>query len=427
MIRTIDDNFMTETFWIASAVLIILAIAFVLYPVLFHRSGARERTDLRNQNLMAYRTRRKELDDEYEAGAVDEETYQKLKDELAGSMLDDVEDGPVRSNRHTGRRSAMVVGLLAIALIPASTFLLYQKWGAMDRVEQYITMQQMGNSDSARAEQMGELVAKLREKLEASPDNPDGWAMLGQSYMRLERYDDASWAFQKLAGVTETENARAVALGLAAQALFFGSKGEMTDKVTEAISAAREVNPDEVNALGLLGIHAFSQEQYRDAIRFWERIVTVAPDHPQIASIQGGINEAYRRLGEEPPAVAEAASGPGVTVRVSLDDAFKGDVPDDTTLFVFARQVGGQAGPPLAIARLSASALPAEVRLDDSRSMSPQARISAADQVLITARLSRSGTAMAQAGDWQGSLDNPVPVLKDGETVEIVIDKQLTN
>lgn len=419
---------MTETFWIAAAVLIILAIAFVLYPILFHRAGSAERTDLKNQNLMAYRTRQKELDDELEAGVLDEETYAQLKDELAGSMLDDVEEGGFRSSRGDGRRSAKVIGLLAILLIPASTFWLYEKWGAMDRVEQYITMQQMGDSDAARAEQMSGLVDQLREKLEASPDNPDGWAMLGQSYMRLERYRDAAWAFRKLSGVTETESSRAVALGLAAQALFFDSQGELTPDVTAAIEEARDVNPDEVNALGLLGIHAFSQEQYREAINYWERIISVAPDHPQIAAIQGGINEAYRRLGEEPPAMEVAASGPGVTVRVALDEAFKGKVPDDTTLFIFARQVGGQAGPPLAIARLSAASLPVEVRLDDSRSMSPQAKISGADEVLITARLSRSGTAMAQPGDWQGSLADPVTVSdENGDVVEVVIDKQLTN
>ncbi|KAA1174818.1 c-type cytochrome biogenesis protein CcmI [Marinobacter salinexigens] len=419
---------MTETFWIAAAVLIILAIAFVLYPVLFHRTGSTERTDLKNQNLMAYRTRRKELDEEFEAGALDEETYEQMKEELAGSMLDDVEEGSFRSSLSSGRRSARVVGLLAILLIPAATFLLYEEWGAMDRVEQYITMQQMGDSNAARAEQMSGLVEQLRDKLEASPDNPDGWAMLGQSYMRLERYRDAAWAFQRLSGVTDTESSRAVALGLAAQALFFDSEGELTPDVTAAIDAAREVNPDEVNALGLLGIHAFSQEQYREAIGFWERIISVAPDHPQIAAIQGGIDEAYRRLGEEPPAQEIATSGPGVTVRVALDDAFKGLVPEDTTLFIFARQVGGQAGPPLAIARLSASSLPVEVRLDDSRSMSPQAKISAVDEVLITARLSRSGTAMAQPGDWQGSIVDPVAVTDgNGDVVEVVIDKQLTN
>ena len=79
---------MTDTFWIAGTVLILVALAFVLYPVFFHKPRARLEADLRNQNLLAYRTRLKELEDEHEGGILDEESYKQLKEELAGAMLD---------------------------------------------------------------------------------------------------------------------------------------------------------------------------------------------------------------------------------------------------------------------------------------------------------------------------------------------------
>ncbi|AXS82380.1 c-type cytochrome biogenesis protein CcmI [Marinobacter sp. Arc7-DN-1] len=422
---------MTQTFWIAATVLIIIALAFVLYPVFFHRTGTRKQTDLKNQNLMAYRSRMKELDREYEAGILDDENYHQLKEELAGAMLDDVPEDERPRPVISGRGSAMAVALVSILLVPAAAFYLYQQWGAMDGVEQFITMQEMGATDGARQAQMAELSEQLRERLEASPDNPEGWAMLGRTYMSLERYDDAAWAFRQLAStVKEDDRAESVAYGLAAQALFFGSQGAMTEEVTGAIEQARELNPDEVNVLGLLGINAFSQQNYREAIEYWERIETVAPDHPQIASIREGIREAYTRLGEKPPELAaeSEAAGTGVTVRVTLIEAFRDQVPAHTTLFLFARQAGAQQGPPLAVARLTADQLPAEIRLDDSYSMSPQARISDAEEVVITARLSRSGSVSAQPGDWQGSTDMPVAVGDGrGEPVAIVIDQQLTN
>lgn len=420
---------MTNTFWIAATGLILLALAFILYPVLFHRPEARARADLRNQNLLAYRTRMKELEQERDAGILDEENYQLLKEELAGALLDDVaetDEPAARPPRAPGRRSAMAVALVSILLLPAGVFLLYQKWGAMDRVEQFLTMQEMQRSGAAREARMAELVEELRAKLEASPDNPEGWAMLGQSYMRLERYTDAAWAFRQLAdSVAGDDNARAVALGLAAQALFFDSRGDMTEDVIRTIEQARALNPDEVNSLGLLGIHAFGREDYREAIRYWQRIVEMAPDHPQIASIRGGIEEAYQRLGETPP--AEPAAGPGVTVQLSLADGLAGQIPPDTTLFVFAREAGNPSGPPLAVARLSAGDLPATVRLDDRMAMSPQLAISKARQVMVTARLSRSGEVTASAGDWQGQLAAPVAVSDDGDPVSLVIDRQLTN
>ena len=135
---------MTDTFWIAATVLIILALMFVMYPVFFHQLGARKQTDLKNQNLMAYRSRMKELDSEYEAGILDDENYRQLKGELAGSMLDDVPEQEQEQEQARpvirGRKSAMAVALVAILLIPAATVYLYERWGAMDRVEQFITM-----------------------------------------------------------------------------------------------------------------------------------------------------------------------------------------------------------------------------------------------------------------------------------------------
>lgn len=428
---------MTETFWIAATVLIILALGFVVYPVLFHRRGARQQMDLRNQNLMAYRTRMAELEREYQTGVLDQESYQQLRDELAGAMLDDVpeQEAPVRSGS-PGRKSAMAIVLLAVVLVPASAMFLYQKWGAMDRVESFVAMQELGNSDAARVEQMNQLTEQLRARLEASPDNPDGWAMLGQTYMRLERYDDAAWAFRKLAdSVRSDDGSRAVALGLSAQAQFFRSQGAMTEKVTSTIEEARALNPDEVNSLGLLGIHAFSQGNYREAIQYWERIQTVAPDHPQLAAIQGGIKEAYTRLGETPPEQKPAftppddsAAGMGVSVRVKLADAFKQEIPDDTTLFVFARAAREQSGPPLAVVRLTAGVLPLELRLNDSHAMAPQAVISGAEAVVVTARLTPSGNINAQPGDWQGQTNAPVEVSEDTDpVVELVIDQQLVD
>lgn len=423
---------MTQTFWLTAAVLIALALVFVIAPLFLHRSGRRAEMDLRNQNLLAYRSRMAELDREFEAGALDEESYQQLREELAGSMLDDVPDaerGVIDSPaRVRGGKSAMAIVIASLAIIPAAAVFLYGQWGAMDDVEQFRAMQEMMAADGDRRGQMQELTAQLRERLENNPENTEGWAMLARSYMRIEQYEDAAWAFERLAESIEgDQNSKAVAWGLSAQAAFFLSEGDLNPQVSNAIEKARSINPDEVNSLGLLGIHAFSQQNFEEAIRYWERIVSVAPNHPQIASIRQGIEQAYQRLGREVPQVQPMdVSAAGVTVRVEIDEAFQGDIPDDTTLFVLARRKGVQGGPPLAVARLTAGRLPMEIRLDDRFNMSPGAKLSEAGEVRLQARLSRSGNASPQAGDWQGQVEEPVPVSEaEGDPVTLVIDTQL--
>ncbi|TGN41265.1 c-type cytochrome biogenesis protein CcmI [Marinobacter confluentis] len=435
---------MTQTFWLTASVLILLALCFIVAPLVFHRSGRRAALDLRNQNLLAYRSRLAELDRELEAGTLDQESYQQLRDELIGSLTDDVPDadrGMLDSpNMMKGGRSARVVVLACLIAIPAAAVFFYERWGYMGELEQFLTMQEMAASDGDRRGQMQGLAEQLREKLEASPGNTDGWAMLGRTYMTLEQYPDAAWAFERLAeSIEEDPQREATAWGLSAQALFFQSEGQPGGEVQRAIENARAINPDEVNSLGLLGITAFSQQQYEDALNYWERILEVAPDHPQVASIRQGIEEAYQRLGQEMPTTempstagsADGQGSAGVLVKVEIDPAFADDIADDTALFVFARPVDATGGAPLAVARLTAGQLPAVVRLDDRNAMSPQARISDAESVRVQARLSRSGNAMPQAGDWQGQIDEPVVVQENAgaasEPVTLVIDTQLTN
>lgn len=424
---------MTETFWITATVFILFALAFVLYPVFFHRSQARLEADIRNQNLLAYRSRLKELEEEHEAGVLDDEGYRQLKEELAGAMLDDVPENEAPQKRIPGRKSAMTVVLVALVFLPVGTYLGYQQWGAMDQVEQFITMQEMDASGGSQTARMAELAGQLRERLQDNPDNAEGWAMLGQTYMRLERFEDAASAYQQLARITEEQpNARAVSLGLEAQARFFANGGQMTPAVQEVVDAARALNPDEVNALGLLGIYSFSQQNYRDAIEHWERIVQVAPDHPQIASIREGINEAYRRLGETPPAIAsqqpEPVESAGVSLRVSLAEDLQQQVSADTTLFIFARPIGNSDGPPVAVVRMTAGALPADIRLDDNNAMSPRAIISAQEEVAVVARLTNSGSVKAQPGDLQGRVEALVTAPgEQSEPIQLVIDHELIN
>jgi cytochrome c-type biogenesis protein CcmH len=432
---------MTQTFWLTASVLILLALSFIVAPLIFHRSGRRAALDIRNQNLLAYRSRLEELDRELESGAMDQDAYQQLRDELAGSMLDDVPDaerGVLESPAMMkGGKSAFLIVLASLVVIPASSVFFYERWGAMDELEQFLTMQQMAATGGDRRGQMDGLAQQLREKLEANPGNSEGWAMLGRTYMSLEEYPDAAWAFEQLAkSIGDDAQRQATAWGLSAQALFFQYQGQPAGEVARAIEKARALNPDEVNSLGLLGITAFSQQNYEKALAHWERIVEVAPDHPQVAAIRQGIDQAYQRLGKEAPASAEtgvdSSEMPGVFVRVEIDPTFKNDIADDTPLFVFARSVEATGGAPLAVARLTAGQLPAVIRLDDRNAMSPRAKISDAESVRVQARLSRSGNALPQPGDWQGQVTEPIPVETSTESgdsapVTLVIDTQLTN
>ncbi|MCB1904695.1 MAG: c-type cytochrome biogenesis protein CcmI, partial [Gammaproteobacteria bacterium] len=91
----------------------------------------------------------------------------------------------------------------------------------------------------------------------------------------------------------------------------------------------------------------------------------------------------------------------------------------DEALFVYARALQGPKMP-LAAARMQVKDLPLTVLLDDSGAMMPSMKISNFEQVVVGARVSRSGGAITQSGDLKGEVA-PVEVGADN-VVEIVID-----
>jgi cytochrome c-type biogenesis protein CcmH len=86
---------------------------------------------------------------------------------------------------------------------------------------------------------------------------------------------------------------------------------------------------------------------------------------------------------------------------VSLSPELRALAGPEDTVFIFAK-AAPDGRMPLAAERKQVKDLPYTFTLDDSKSMSPQARLSAATQVVISARISKSGNAIAQAGDLQG-------------------------
>ena len=123
----------------------------------------------------------------------------------------------------------------------------------------------------------------------------------------------------------------------------------------------------------------------------------------------------------EPAAPAGHAGHPlAISGKVIMGPSLAGKGSATDTLFVFAREVNGPPMP-VAIVRATKKDLPFTFQLDDSTSPMPSRKLSGAGTVVIVARLSKSGQAMPQSGDLEGT-SQPVQSGVDGIT--IVIDRE---
>ena len=104
-------------------------------------------------------------------------------------------------------------------------------------------------------------------------------------------------------------------------------------------------------------------------------------------------------------AVPATASGAAkITGTVKLNPALTAKAAATDTVFIFARAAQGPRMP-LAIVRKQVKDLPFTFTLDDSMAMNPDMKLSNFKQVVVGARVSKSGNAMPQSGDLQGQSD----------------------
>ena len=111
----------------------------------------------------------------------------------------------------------------------------------------------------------------------------------------------------------------------------------------------------------------------------------------------------------------------GLKVMVSLSQQVAKKAASSDVVFVFARAAQGPRMP-LALARMQVKDLPATVILDDSNGMSPDMKLSSVPEVVVVARVSKSGMAGPQPGDLEG-VSGPV---KPGQSLSLSIANVVT-
>ena len=415
------------------------ALAWVLWPLL--RPANRTSVERRMVNLSVYKDQFADLDADFARGSISEDNYKEAKAELERRMLDEsrAEKGAPAPVPVGGVKTALVIG----AAIPVIAGLLYAKLGAPDAFSPLATAPQ--DQHQLSGAQVNEMVAKLAARLEKEPDNVDGWVMLARTYYQQRKFPEAARAYEKLTQLLPNE---ADLYSDYADALAMAQGRNLAGKPMELVKKALELDPNQWKALAMAGTEAFDRKDYKSAITYWERLKANAGDEPIGKQIQASIDEARKLAGLPPsesspaapvaaaasrsvpaPAVKAgesasapaAAGGKSVSGTVTLEKGLAAKASPTDAVFVFARPADGSKMP-IALTRGQVKDLPLKFTLDDTTSMNPQVKMSTFPEVILVARVSKSGSAMPASGDLEG-LSKPVKVGSSG--VALTIDRAL--
>ena len=126
------------------------------------------------------------------------------------------------------------------------------------------------------------------------------------------------------------------------------------------------------------------------------------PESTQLPFIKQGLLKAREQLGvvEKSEDTEGTNTGAEIAVHVSLTEELA-TLDGELTVFVYAKAASGPPMP-LAVQKMKVKNLPAKIVLNDSMAMMPEMRLSKFESIIVGARVSLSGEAIAKLGDWQG-------------------------
>jgi cytochrome c-type biogenesis protein CcmH len=421
-------------FWSLATTMALLALAFVLPPLLLQRrSSSAEFQDELNTEVTRQRLAELKLD--LESGRLEQARYEAARQDLERELLNDLRpaDNPAQQPVHSGRWAAL---LIAVA-VPLCATLLYKSLGSEPIIAllQQPPAAQQAQPSMPEMPAIEDMVGRLATRLQEQPDDLRGWVILAKSYSVLDRYELAVPAYRNIMRLGGGNDAGILADF--ADALATTGNGVFTDEVGKLLTDALQLDPDNIKALWLAGQWKRQSGDTAAALAYWEHAAGLIPagsEDSQIISEQiqqlrqqaGLPQQALPQVVAAAPAPASntaaepaAAGGGALQVTVSLDPALRDRAADTDTVFIYARAASGPRMP-LAIVRKQVSELPVTVTLDDSMAMAPGMVMSGFPELAVGARISKSGNAMPQSGDLQGS-KSPVH-LTDTTSLDIVID-----
>lgn len=434
------------SFWVVAGILIIGALLFIL-PTLLRKGNNRTGIIRKAANISIYRDQLAELESDLRSDVLSKDQYEQSKRELQQRMLQDVPEGDSMTSvaMTGGNRNIATVAVIVLA-VPLLAVSLYLWLGNTKGLTPQPTLEQAPMAEDGHqnfSSVLDNLIARLRDQ----PDDLEGWIMLGRTYAIMQRFNEAKIAYERVLALSP-ENPEL--LTDYADIVAMTNDGSLLGEPVELINKALSLDPKNPKALALAGTAAFEQKNFKQAAVYWEKLLVQIPPESKLAqSVKDSIAEAKSlatgkgsamaaiqtqipNSQNTPPAADKsvvagvgvapvAVAGNTLSGTVTLSPALANKISPDDTLFIFAR---AKEGPPMprAISVKKARDLPASFLLTDGMGARPDLKISNVPQLIISARITKSGKAMPESGDLQGFSQTVKP---GDNNINIVIDRQI--
>jgi len=382
------------SFWIAVVVLLALALAILLIP-LMRTVRAQQTVQRQQQNIQIAREKKQQLETQLNEAEIDQATYDSAYLDLQTSLALELDSSEADSEKSRGKWMALVV-LLAIPVASVLLYLVYGEYRVVENPQLAFAAPQQQQAAAAPQMSLEEMTVAIKQRLKDNPEDAEGWFMLGRTMMARQQYDQAVTAFQRSNDLLGDEPGILFAL---ADALAMQNNGNLLGEPEQLVQRGLKLAPRFPNGLWLAGMAAEQRQDYKAAHRYWSLLLPLIADNQASSREVRGLLATLEERDPELVKTVASAGGARIKLLVDISAELKAKASPDTPVFVYAKAMQGPPMP-LAVRKLQLSDLPVSLTLSDDDAMMPTMKLSSFDQVIVGARVSSSGNPVAQSGDF---------------------------
>ena len=297
--------------WIIFAAMVLLAVGFLVWPLLrAASSGGNAAVDRGTHDMTVYRDQLNELEEDLASGRIGERDAAAAKLEISRRLLrvdTELQAAAATGVEKASEKMSLAMAAILVVGVPVSVMVVYLFLGSPD----YLKQAEVATNRAAAAMTNGQpsaddiraMVEKLAKRLETEPDDMEGWRMLGRSYRAMGDHPASARAFGRAAAL-DPENSGAFATW--GEALVFSANGTVTGEARAAFEKAYALN--KINPVAQYYM-AIAKYQAGDGQGAFAGLVALArafrPDAPWQGAVRGRLAEVAAQIGAEvPPDVA---------------------------------------------------------------------------------------------------------------------------
>ncbi len=250
--------------WILFACLTAAALAGVLWPA--YRGSATLATR-RDYDRAVFMDQLSELDRDLARGLIGQQEAEAARNEISRRLIAaaaDTEPSAVTSGRGTA--------LLAAAIaVPVVAGLLYMRTGAPNLpdvpLRERIALATQSNDFVA-------MVAQVENHLKQNPSDVQGWRVIAPAYKRMNRFEDAARAYERLIEIGGASPDDYADLG---EMIVFGNEGMVTVVASKAFDEALKRDKAQPKARYYAALALRQEGKGNEAVLAWKALLDDSP------------------------------------------------------------------------------------------------------------------------------------------------------